>query len=308
MSISVYLPFRSSLGRRIAFIVAIPLIGLTAIAAYFITQSQVSDMREQVLLRAKAAARLGAEFYGRTLEQAIDSGILSMQDVFDRDYQQIQGYEWGEAPKYHTKYDFYTDYAVLSIQDAFLKDKDFVFALGEDVNGYIPTHNSIYQKPWIGNIETDIKGNRTKRIFDDPVGLTAARYLGKEPLVQTYVRDTGVTMLDVSSPIFVKGKHWGGFRLAVSLQRIEERSRALFIELGSAFGAFAFVAVIMVFGLVSRSMRPVTRLAHAADSLSMGEDLTTSVDTGGHDEIAQLSRSLDRLRISMNAAMSRLED
>jgi methyl-accepting chemotaxis protein len=32
-------------------------------------------------------------------------------------------------------------------------------------------------------------------------------------LLQTYRRDTGEIMHDLSVPIYVNGKHWGGFRL-----------------------------------------------------------------------------------------------
>ncbi|MFX6035700.1 hypothetical protein ABTE74_20175, partial [Acinetobacter baumannii] len=32
-------------------------------------------------------------------------------------------------------------------------------------------------------------------------------------LLQTYKRDTGEVMHDLSVPIYVNGKHWGGFRV-----------------------------------------------------------------------------------------------
>jgi methyl-accepting chemotaxis protein len=31
--------------------------------------------------------------------------------------------------------------------------------------------------------------------------------------LQTYKRDTGEVMHDLSAPIYVNGKHWGGFRI-----------------------------------------------------------------------------------------------
>jgi methyl-accepting chemotaxis protein len=53
-------------------------------------------------------------------------------------------------------------------------------------------------------------------MFRDRVGLAAGR--NTEPfLVQTYRRDMGggqfALMKDVSAPITVQGRHWGGFRL-----------------------------------------------------------------------------------------------
>jgi methyl-accepting chemotaxis protein len=32
-------------------------------------------------------------------------------------------------------------------------------------------------------------------------------------LLQTYRRDTGEIMHDMSAPIYVQGRHWGGFRI-----------------------------------------------------------------------------------------------
>jgi methyl-accepting chemotaxis protein len=48
------------------------------------------------------------------------------------------------------------------------------------------------------------------------VGLGAGKNR-KRFLVQTYMRDMGntyVPMIDVSAPILVKDRHWGGLRLA----------------------------------------------------------------------------------------------
>jgi methyl-accepting chemotaxis protein len=32
-------------------------------------------------------------------------------------------------------------------------------------------------------------------------------------LIQTYRRDTGEIMHDISAPVYVNGRHWGGFRI-----------------------------------------------------------------------------------------------
>jgi methyl-accepting chemotaxis protein len=57
---------------------------------------------------------------------------------------------------------------------------------------------------------------RNRRIFGDRTGLTCGR--NTEPfIVQTYRRDMGggnfVMMKDASAPIWVNGRHWGGFRI-----------------------------------------------------------------------------------------------
>ena len=61
---------------------------------------------------------------------------------------------------------------------------------------------------------------RNRRIFDDRVGLAAGRNT-KPFLLQLYRRDMGggksVMMKDLSVPITVRGRHWGGFRMGYRL-------------------------------------------------------------------------------------------
>lgn len=302
---SIVLAVRSRLSVKISLALAVVLLVLTAGAAAVITIGQTRQMEEMTLEKARLAASSGARQYGDVFDNAIDSGQLTVAEVFDRNYQEIKGWNWGAIPKFHTRFDSYTDKAVLVFQDKYLDTEDFVFAVGVDETGYLPTHNTRYQKPLTGVAEQDLVGNRTKRIFADPVGLAAAKNL--EPtLKQVYKRDTGETMWDVSSPIYVKGKHWGGFRIGVSMLRIEGRQRALLLTLFTIFTAFAAVTILVVFLVVQRAMKPVVALTAAADAISMGDGLDTPIKSDAVDEIGRLTKALERLRVSMRAAMSRL--
>ena len=302
---SIVLAVRSRLSVKISLALAVVLLVLTAGAAAVITIGQTRQMEEMTLEKARLAASSGARQYGDVFDNAIDSGQLTVAEVFDRNYQEIKGWNWGAIPKFHTRFDSYTDKAVLVFQDKYLDTEDFVFAVGVDETGYLPTHNTRYQKPLTGVAEQDLAGNRTKRVFADPVGLAAAKNL--EPsLKQVYKRDTGETMWDVSSPIYVKGKHWGGFRIGVSMLRIEGRQRALLLTLFTIFTAFAFVTILVVFLVVQRAMKPVVALTAAADAISMGDGLDTPIKSDAVDEIGRLTKALERLRVSMRAAMSRL--
>lgn len=302
---SIALAVRRSLGAKMSLTLAAVLLLLTAVAAVVITTRQTRQMEELTLEKARLAAALGARQYGEVLESAIDDGTLTVSDAFDRNYTEIKGYDWGKHPKYHTRYDAVVDRAVTVFQDRFLDHEDFIFAIGVDENGYLPTHNSRFQHPMTGDPEKDLAGNRTKRIFDDPVGIAAAKNL--EPsLVQVYRRDTGETMWDVSSPVFVKGKHWGAFRVAVSIDRIAVRQRELFLTLLGVFAVFAAVTIGAMYLLVRRAMRPVVALTAAADQISLGEALDTPIKSDAVDEIGQLTKTIDRLRVSMKGALSRL--
>jgi len=302
---SVVDTIRESLGIKITLKLAVLMVGLTATAALAITFSQTNAMEEMTLEKARVAATIGARQYGDFFDNAIDGGQLTVADVFDRDYAEIKGYDFGGKPKYHTRYDAFTDRGALVFQDKFLDHKDFLFAVGVDENGYLPTHNTKFQKAVTGDPAQDLAGNRTKRKFDDPVGIAAAR--NTEPsLVQVYQRDTGETMWDVSSPIFVKGKHWGGFRVAVSMSRISDRMLVLLATLVAAFGIFGVVTLVTMFLVVRGAMKPVQALTEAARRISVGEDLDTPIKSDEVDEIGKLTKGIDRLRLSMKAAMSRL--
>ena len=297
---------RSRVSVKISLTLAAVLVVLTAAAAYYITEHQSRQMEELTLEKARVCAAIGARQFGDVLDAMIDAGTLTVSDVFDRQYVEIKGYAWGGKPKYHTRYDSVIEPAVLVFEDKFLEQEDFVFAVGVDENGYLPTHNTRFQKPLTGDVQKDLSGNRTKRLFNDPVGLAAAKNL--EPsLLQVYRRDTGETMWDVSSPVYVKGKHWGGFRVGVSMERIEARRRSLVVALFTMFSVFAAVTIGTMFVVVGRAMRPVVALTAAADQISLGEALDTPIKASSPDEIGRLTKSIDRLRASMKAALSRLE-
>jgi HAMP domain-containing protein len=303
MSIARYV--RSRLSVKISLLLAALLLVLTGAAAAVLTAHETAQMEEMTLEKARLAATIGARQFGDVLDTAIDSGLLTVSDVFDGALVEIRGFNWAGKPKYHTRYDAYTDRAVLAFQDKFLEYEDFIFAVGVDVKGYLPTHNSRYQKPITGIPEQDLAGNRTKRVFDDPVGAAAAKNL-QPILLQVYQRDTGETLWDVSSPIMVKGKHWGGFRIGVSLERIAARKATLLRFLAVTFAIFALVTIATMFLVIQRAMRPVVALTQAAEDISLGEGLDTPLRSGSSDEIGKLTAAVERLRVSMKSAISRL--
>jgi methyl-accepting chemotaxis protein len=115
--------------------------------------------------------------------------------------------------KYTTKIDALTDKIFPPIQEPILDaHKEATYAGAVDANGYFPTHNKRFSKPLTGDEKVDFVNNRTKRIFDDPVGKRCGSH-EQTFLLQTYRRDTGEIMHDLSVPIYVQGRHWGGFRL-----------------------------------------------------------------------------------------------
>jgi methyl-accepting chemotaxis protein len=155
-------------------------------------------------------AQKAAKDIGRTLEEAVRGGQIKLDELFDHDYVPIPN---TKPQKFTSKFDALTDRIFPPIQEPILEGiAEVAYAGAVDVNGYFPTHNKRFSKPLTGDEKVDFVNNRTKRIFNDPVGKKCGTH--EQPfLLQTYRRDTGEIMHDLSVPIYVQGRHWGGFRL-----------------------------------------------------------------------------------------------
>ena len=286
---------------KVTVYVNVLLLIVMVVGAWFIVSQQSQHLEQQLLERGKSEAILGARFTGRILEEAIDNGVFSVKDAFDTEYEEIPGFE---PAKYHTRYDFYLDKALLAIEDEFLKDESVVFAVAVDVNGYLPTHNTLYQQPITGDVEKDKTGNRTKRIFNDPVGINAARNL-EEGFLQVYARDTGETMWDISAPIMVKGKHWGGFRIGFSLAKVNQQKMMLQQSLMLTLLGVLVFSIVSVVITVGNALKPLEKLTNAALDLADGK-VDNEIKVESEDEVGKLADALERLRVSLKAAMERL--
>ena len=187
------------------------LIGVSEKVIRLTAQSSKNSVDGPFIKQVKAVA---AEV-SRVFEQALKDGRITEAQLFDRDYKPISGTDpeqlmAGCIPL--------TDEVLPAIQEPVLEfDDRVVFCACVDVNGYLPTHNLKFAQPQSDDPVWNAANCRNRRIFDDRVGLAAGQ--NTEPfLLQTYRRDMGggnfVMMKDVSAPVMVGGKHWGGVRLA----------------------------------------------------------------------------------------------
>ena len=290
--------------NRISVKIVLSLIGVLALvmslSTFMIVEKRSKMVQEDLLVKASSMAKLGAKAIEGVLEQSLSSGQFFEEQLFDTDYQEItDGPLSGSAiQKYHTTYDLYLDLTIKDFQDTFsASDPMVVFAVLVDVNGYLPTHNSKYSKPLTGNADADKVGNRTKRIFNDPTGLAAAQYNNEDGngyLRQVYKRDTGVTMWDVSAPVYVRGKHWGGFRIGFSMQQTD----AVIAELRNTISMMMFFvllcASVTCLLVVSRMMRPLKDLTAAAERVTEGS-LDEQIKVESNDEVGQLAGAFNNM-------------
>ena len=131
-------------------------------------------------------------------------------DVFDRNYRPIPG---TNPQKYSVGYESaYMQECQQLLDDALTKVTGGSYAVAVDTNGYLTAHNGRYSKPMTGDYQSDLVGNRTRRKFEAPTELRAARNT-QSMLLQTFLRDTGELLCDMAMPIYVGGQHWGNVRV-----------------------------------------------------------------------------------------------
>ncbi len=155
-------------------------------------------------------ATRGAAAIGRRFEQALDNGELTESQLFDPERSPIPD---THPTKYHSGFDRFTDDVLPAIQEPIAASREaLVFAIACAPDGYVPTHNRAFAHAPTGDPAQDLSRSRSKRLFDDRTGARCGIHT-ESMLLQTYRRDTGEIMHDLSVPIYVKGKHWGGLRL-----------------------------------------------------------------------------------------------
>lgn len=292
---------QNRIGLKVSLFVNLVIFIVIVAGSMVLITEQSRSLEAELLSRGKMQSVIGAKMIGKIIEEAIDNGVFSVGDAFDTSYEPIGSFD---PPKYHTKYDFYLDKSILNIEDEFLLDESIVFAVAVDINGYLPTHNTKYQQPITGDKAKDLVGNRTKRIFNDPVGLAAAKNTEKG-FLQIYKRDTGETMWDISSPVYVKGKHWGGFRIGYSLVAVNKAKNSLVLTLMGIMIVILVISLMATFYTVNKMLTPLAVLTERAKDLADAKNLDEKISVTRSDEIGKLEEVLERLRLSMLLALNR---
>ncbi len=196
---------------------------LNVLSSKSVEISKISEKSENILKKVKVGAHIEkiAEFAEEgireitgIIESSIKSGEISSSDIWDRNYIPVTD---TNPQKYKTKFTDFVKRRIQPIEDKYLAmDPSFKYFLLVDENGYAAAHNSIFDKPLTGDYAKDIAGNRSMRIFNDPVGLAVARNTDNL-IIQTYPRDTGEVISDVGVPVFIDGRHWGCVRVGYSV-------------------------------------------------------------------------------------------
>jgi methyl-accepting chemotaxis protein len=148
------------------------------------------------------------------VEQAIDSGECSVEDVFDRDYKPIEG---TNPLQYQVRFCDYADKYVRPVPDRNkASDGRIIGSAIGDMNGYLPTHLSERCHPQGPDPVWNDAHCRNKRILIDDTTRNALMS-EKAATLATYRMELGDKFIPVKNvfvPLWIKGRRWGNFELA----------------------------------------------------------------------------------------------
>ncbi len=169
---------------------------------------------------ATAHVREMAIVLEQAFERGLQTGHVDLQALMSTRYTLIPGTEPQQF--LHAALGFYED-VLPTIQQPFVRPgKGMLYALATDRNGYVPVHNKGFcapQRP--GDLAYNLVYCRNRRLFDDTTTIAAAR-LTQNPVVQTYLRDTGqgraALVRSIGVPVMVRGRRWGCAQVAYQME------------------------------------------------------------------------------------------
>jgi methyl-accepting chemotaxis protein len=162
------------------------------------------------ILKAQESARQ----ITAAVERAIDAGEISVEDVFDRDYQVVEG---SNPVQYTVRFNEAADRLVRPILDRTKgSDNRIIGSAIGDMNGYLPTHLSERSHPQGPDPVWNDEHCRNKRILIDDTTRNALAS-DRPATLATYRMELGDKFIPVKNvfvPLWFKGRRWGHFELA----------------------------------------------------------------------------------------------
>lgn len=184
-------------------------------AMVLITATSGRNVAEaEIIEKAGFAAQRASEI----IEAGLSKGQVTMDELFDRDHQPIPN---TNPPQHIAQYSGFIDEHIQPvIEEIIASHERIAWSAVVDETAYLSTNALAVSKPQGDDPVWNTANCRNHRYFPDRAAKRAG--VNQEPLLlQTYRRDMGggkfVPMKDISAPIFVKGRHWGGFRIGYTV-------------------------------------------------------------------------------------------
>jgi len=154
--------------------------------------------------------------YKAEMERRLES-LAGRVDLWDNNYREIPN---TNPVKFQTSWDKAFEQEMTAFYDEMLKlAEGTAYSISSNMDGYAAAHNSMCSNPPTGNYAVDFVKSRSKRKFTD-AGAVRANQSTKPFLLQTYVRDTGEVLCDLSMPLMLQGRRWGTLRIGIPPARL----------------------------------------------------------------------------------------
>jgi serine phosphatase RsbU (regulator of sigma subunit) len=309
------------LSFRLSFFLVVLLGTIVSIFTGYLVEDRSKQLKDMMLQKGIAAAQTGAKVMSEILDNVVEHDIYSLDELFNDSLvpipfpdsvlikykaEGINDTQIGNIQKYHYKtgLDLLLDTLVVAIQDEFFKDPEVEFAVLCDNQGYTPAHNKVYNFPLTGNYEKDNLNSRSKRIYYDK---NAAENDSAAYILEVYHRDTGEEMWKMSSPVFVKGKHWGSFRIGFSMRKTEEAVSSLKKRLILMMSILLLITVVLLNRVTAFMMKPLAYLHKGVERVAKG-DLSYQIKISSKDEIGDLANAFNKMTADLNEYIINLKE
>jgi methyl-accepting chemotaxis protein len=143
---------------------------------------------------AEALLVESAEFLRRQLEEAVERGKLTVEDLFDEDYRAA-----GDGKHTAASVQYFEGEVLPFLRRIIESRKNIIYAVVMDRNGFMPTHTM----PARAGVR-----------MEDKVSLGGAK--AQKLVGQAFRRPIeagGEVVTDIAAPLVLRGRHWGCFRL-----------------------------------------------------------------------------------------------
>ena len=156
------------------------------------------------------------------VEERLEKVASEGQNLFDREYQPTNP---GQMPeKFDVSYVKRFEEVLRPAFDGFIQARpEFIYAIAVDVNGYAPAHHSKLSQPLTGDVDVDLAKSRHRRMFNGNRAETRRAQSTAPFLLQTFIRDTGEVLNDLSVPLYVNGQHWGALIMGFKPEHLLNR-------------------------------------------------------------------------------------
>lgn len=141
-------------------------------------------------------------------------------NIFDTQYKKVPN---TDPQKYENSFTrAFNDHLPPLFENGLESIKGAIYCLAVDRNGFLPVHHKAVSQPMTGNPEIDLLNSRHQRIYFSNQ-TEKRRCTHTQPLLlQTYMRDTGEILNDLSMPIYVNDRHWGALIIGIKPETLLE--------------------------------------------------------------------------------------